>query len=80
MRVFVVHDAKGRIVQAIMGPTDGPAPILETTPGMTFTEVEPPVAMTEDSDLQDFIKNYQIEEAPSQKSSAIRLEMPDSDG
>jgi hypothetical protein len=67
MRFFAVHDAEGKIEQAVMCPTDAPAPVLQTGPGLTFTEVEPPEGLTEDGDLREFIKSPApvLETAPS---------------
>ena len=74
MRLFAVHDATGRIYEAVLCPEDAPTPMLETTPGLTFTEVEPPESLTEDTDLRDLIKNHRVVEATTrQKSSLTQL-------
>lgn len=73
MRLFALHDAEGAIVEVVMSPTDGPAPVLETAPGVAYTEIEPPEGLTEDSDLQEFMKYHRVDVARQQQSSLAPL-------
>ena len=73
MRLFAVHDAAGMIQQVITCPAVAPAPSVETPPGLSFVEIDPPEGLTEDADLQEFLKNHRVELAPASKQSVVRL-------
>jgi hypothetical protein len=81
MRLFAVHDSEGRISEVVMSPAEAPAPVLETTPGLTFTEIEPPEGLTiGEENLRDFAKTHRVAATTQrQKSSVLRLDAPIAD-
>ena len=70
MRLFAVHDSEGTIVEMVMSPADGPAPVLETGPGVAYTEVKPPEGLSEDTDLRELMKYHRVDVARRQGSPA----------
>jgi hypothetical protein len=57
VRLFAVHDAEGKIYEAILSPSDQPTPVLETGVGLAFTELEPPEGLSQGAELREFIKH-----------------------
>jgi hypothetical protein len=77
MRLFIVHDAAGTIYQTVTCPTDAPVPAWEIAPGLAFAEIDPPEGVGEDTDFQEFIKDYRVTPAAQQKRSVVRLRKPE---
>ncbi|BDM74914.1 hypothetical protein HEK616_84010 (plasmid) [Streptomyces nigrescens] len=74
MRLFVVHDAEGRIYEALTCPSDVPAPGLATAPGRYLTEMEPPEGFADGSNsdfIREFMKTHRVE-VTGQKAIAVR--------
>jgi hypothetical protein len=77
MRIFAIHDAEGIISEVITCPDDSPVPVLQTQPGFSMTEIEPPKDLVEtefqsSEGVTKLVESYRVQVAPRKSTLASR--------